>query len=104
MSKMIRSLLVLTAAVCLAGAVSYAQSGGAATYKAKCQMCHGATGVPSAGMAANMHIKANTDPSIKSLTVDQMIAGIKASPKMKSVASLPDADLKAAVVYYRSLK
>ena len=104
MTKMIRSLLVLTCAVSLAGAVSFAQSGGAATYKAKCQMCHGATGTPSAGMAANMHIKANTDPSIKSLSVEQMIAGIKASPKMKSVSSLPEADLKAAVVYYRSLK
>ena len=55
-------------------------------------------------MAANMHIKPATDPDIKKLTVDQMIAGIKASPKMKSVATLPDADLKAAVVYYRSLK
>jgi cytochrome c5 len=104
MKKMNRSLLVLAAIVCLAGAVSFAQSGGEATYKAKCQSCHGATGTPSPAMANAMHIKPNTDPSIKSLTVDQMIAGIKASPKMKSVSALPDADLKAAVVFYRGLK
>jgi cytochrome c5 len=53
---------------------------------------------------AKMGIKAASDPDIKKLTVDQMVAGIKASPKMKSVSSLPDADLKAAVIYYRGLK
>ena len=105
MTKMIRSLLVLAAVVCLAGAVSFAQSGGEATYKAKCAMCHGAAGTPSAGMAKSMGgIKAASDPSIKALTVAQMIAGIKASPKMKSVASLPDAQIKEAVIYYKGLK
>jgi cytochrome c5 len=88
--------------VSLASAVGFAQSG-EATYKAKCAACHGATGTPSAGMA-KMGIKAASDPDIKKLTVDQMVAGIKASPKMKSVSSLPDADLKAAVIYYRGLK
>jgi len=102
MTKMIRSHVVLALVISLAGAVSFAQDG-AATYK-KCASCHGANGTPSPAMASMMKIKPNTDPSIKSLTVDQMIAGIKASPKMKSVASLPDADLKAAVVYYRGLK
>ena len=102
MTKTIRSLLVLTAAICLAGSMSFAQSSGEATYKAKCQSCHGSNGTPSPGIAKMMGVKPNTDPSIKSLTVEQMIAGIKASPKMRSVAGLPD--LKAAVIYYRSLK
>ena len=44
MTKTIRSLAVLAAAVCMAGSMSFAQSEGAATYKAKCQMCHGANG------------------------------------------------------------
>jgi cytochrome c5 len=103
MTKKIRSHVVLAIVVCLAGAVSFAQDG-EATYKSKCQSCHGPAGVPSPAMAKMMNIKPATDPDIKKLTVDQMIAGIKASPKMKSVATLPDADLKAAVVYYRSLK
>ena len=102
MTKTIRSLLVLTAAICLAGSMSFAQSSGEATYKAKCQSCHGSNGTPSPGIAKMMGVKPNTDPSIKSLTVDQMIAGIKASSKMKSVAGLPD--LKEAVIYYRGLK
>jgi cytochrome c5 len=102
MTKKIRSHVVLAVVVCLAGAVSFAQDGGA-TYKAKCAMCHGPTGTPSAGMA-KMGVKPATDPDIKKLSIDQMIAAIKASPKMKSVSTLPDADLKAAVIYFRSLK
>ena len=88
----------------MASAACLAQSGGEATYKAKCQSCHGTAGVPSPGMAKMMGIKPVSDPEIQKLTVDQMIAGIKASPKMKSVATLPDADLKAAVLIYRGLK
>jgi cytochrome c6 len=74
MTKMIRSLLVLAAVVSLAGAVSFAQAAGEATYKAKCQMCHGATGTPSAGMAKAMGIKAASDPDIQKLTVAQISA------------------------------
>jgi mono/diheme cytochrome c family protein len=103
MTKTIRSLILLAAVFSLAGAVSFAQSGGEATYKAKCQMCHGATGVPSAGMA-KMGAKAPTDPDIKKLTLDQLVAAAKASKIMaKPIASLTDAQIKEAVVYYRSL-
>jgi mono/diheme cytochrome c family protein len=105
MTKMIRSLLVLAFVVSLAGAVSFAQSGGAATYKAKCQMCHGATGAPSAGMAKAMGIKASTDPSIKALSVADMTAAVKnGKGKMKPIAGLSDAQIKDVVAYYRGLK
>jgi cytochrome c5 len=99
MTKMIRSLLVLAVVMSMAGAVSFAQSG-EATYKQKCAMCHGATGTPSAGMA-KMGVKAASDPAIKKLTVAEMIASVKTNPKMKSVASLPDAQIKEAIIYYR---
>lgn len=105
MTKMIRSLLVLTCAVSLAGTVSFAQSGGAATYKAKCQMCHGATGTPSAGMAKAMGIKASTDPAIKALSAADMAAAVKnGKGKMKPIAGLTDAQVKDVVAYYRGLK
>jgi cytochrome c5 len=104
MTKIFRSQLVLAVVVSLASAVGFAQSSGEATYKAKCANCHGAAGIPSPQMANMMKIKAVSDPEIKKLTVDQMLAGIKSSPKMKSVSTLPDADLKAAVIYYRGLK
>ena len=68
MTKATRSVLVLAAVVSLAGASCLAEAAGEATYKAKCQACHGATGTPSAGMAKAMGIKASTDPDIKKLT------------------------------------
>jgi mono/diheme cytochrome c family protein len=105
MTKKIQSLLVLAAAVCLASTVCLAQSGGEATYKAKCAMCHGATGTPSAGMAKAMGIKAASDPSVQSLTVAQMIADVKnGTGKMKPIAGLTDPQIKDVVIYYKGLK
>ncbi len=105
MTKMIRSQMVLAAAVCLASAVCFAQSGGEATYKAKCAMCHGATGTPNPGMAKMMGIKAASDPAIKKLTADEMVAAVKnGKGKMKPIAGLSDAQIKEAVTYYRGLK
>ncbi|MGA3009240.1 MAG: cytochrome c [Terracidiphilus sp.] len=105
MTKMNRSLLVLAAVTCLAGAVSFAQSGGEATYKAKCAMCHGATGVPSPGMAKAMGVKPVSDPDIKKLTAAQMFTAVKGGKgKMKPVAGLTDAQIKDVVAFYRGLK
>lgn len=105
MTKMTRSLLVLAVATCLASAVGFAQSGGEATYKAKCAMCHGATGTPSAGMAKAMGVKPVSDPSIKALTPAQEAAAVKnGKGKMKPVAGLTDAQIKDVVAYYRGLK
>jgi len=73
MSKTLRSQVVLALVVAVASAVCFADSG-EATYKAKCQSCHGSAGVPNPGMAKMMGIKAVTDPDIKKLTVDQMSA------------------------------
>jgi cytochrome c553 len=104
MTKTIRSLVVLAAVVALAGAVGFAQSGGEATYKAKCAMCHGAAGTPSAGMA-KMGAKASTDPAIQKLSLDQLIAAAKASKMMaKTISGLTDAQIKDAVAFYKGLK
>jgi mono/diheme cytochrome c family protein len=105
MTKMIRSLLVLAVVACLAGAVGFAQSTGEATYKAKCAMCHGATGVPSAGMAKAMGVKPASDPAIKKLTAAEMFTSVKnGKGKMKPIAGLSEAQIKDAVSYYRGLK
>lgn len=105
MSKSIRSQVVLAVVVCMASAVSFAQSGGEATYKAKCAMCHGPTGTPSAGMASAMGIKAASDPAIKALTDAQMAAAVKdGKGKMKPIAGLTDAQIKDVVAFYRGLK
>jgi cytochrome c6 len=102
MTKMTRSLLVLAAVVSLAGTVSFAQSTGEATYKAKCQMCHGATGTPSAGMAKAMGIKAASDPDIQKLTVAQVSAAVKdGKGKMKPIAGLTDEQIKEVSAFYK---
>lgn len=105
MKKMLRSQLVLAATVALAGVMCFAQDG-AAIYKAKCAMCHGPTGTPSAGMAKAMGIKPTSDPSMKALTVAQIEAAVKnGKGKMKPVASLTDAQQVSAVAaYFKTLK
>jgi mono/diheme cytochrome c family protein len=104
MTKTIRSLMILAVAAVLASAVCLAQSGGEATYKAKCQSCHGSAGVPNPGMAKMMGIKAVTDPDIKKLTVDQMSAVVNTGKgKMKAITGLTPAEVKAVVEYYKSL-
>lgn len=105
MTKSIRFHLVLAAVIALASSVGFAQSAGEATYKAKCAACHGANGTPSAGMAKSMGVKPNTDPEVKKLTVDQMVAAVKnGKGKMKPMTSLSDAQIKDSVTYFRSLK
>jgi cytochrome c5 len=105
MKKTLRSQLVLAVVVTVASAACFAQASGEATYKAKCQMCHGATGTPSAGMTKAMGIKASTDPDIKKLTADQMAASVKnGKGKMKPIAGLTDAQIKDVVAFYRGLK
>ena len=104
MTRVIRSLFVLSLAVTLVSCVCFAQSPGQATYKAKCQMCHGATGTPSPGMAKMMSIKPVSDPAIKALTEDQMFTAVKnGKGKMKPVTGLTDEQIKDAVTFYRGL-
>jgi uncharacterized protein YceH (UPF0502 family) len=56
-------------------------------------------------MAKNMGVKPNTDPEIKKLTVDQMVAAVKnGKGKMKPITTLSDAQIKDSVVFFRSLK
>ena len=105
MTKMFRSQVVLAVVVAVAGAVCFAQSGGEATYKAKCQMCHGPAGVPNPAMAKAMGIKAASDADMKKLSIDQIVAAIKSGKgKMKPVAGLTDAQVKDCATYFHSLK
>jgi mono/diheme cytochrome c family protein len=103
MTKTVRSHVVL-ALVLAAGSVCFAEAAGEATYKTKCQTCHGVAGVPPAALAKMMNIKAVTDPEIKKLTTDSMIATVKnGKGKMKPVAGLTDPQIKDAVLYYKSM-
>ena len=105
MRKTIRFYSALAAVVLMAGAVSFAQSSGEATYKAKCQSCHGAEGTPNPGIAKMMGVKPASDPSVKSISEAQMITDT-ANGKGKMPAfkgKLTDAQIKDSVAYFRSL-
>lgn len=105
MKSMIRSLLVLAAGACLAGAVSFAQPSGEAVFHAHCQMCHGAKGIPNPGMAKMMGIPSATNPAIKKLTAAEMFDAAKnGKGKMPAFKNqLSDAQIRAAVSYFRTL-
>ena len=103
MSKIIRMQAALAAVILLSSAVGFAQSGEAA-YKAKCQSCHGAQGMPNPGIAKAMGVKPASDPSVKSLSEAEMIA-ITTNGKAKMPAykgKLSDAEIKASVDYFRT--
>jgi mono/diheme cytochrome c family protein len=105
MSKIIRMSSALAAVILLSGAMGFAQTSGEATYKAKCQSCHGAQGVPNPGIAKAMGVKPASDPSVKSLSEAQMITdttnGKGKMPAFKG--KLSDAEIKASVDYFRTL-
>jgi len=104
MRKSIRSHVALAAILSMAGAVSFAQSGDA-TYKSKCAMCHGATGMADTGAGKSMKVRPVNDPDVKKMTEAEMIALTK-NGKAKMPAfkdKLSDDQIKAVVDYYVSL-
>jgi cytochrome c6 len=104
MSRTIRNAGVFAAIILLAGVFGFAQSSGEATYRAKCQSCHGTSGAPFPGIAKMMGVKPINDPAMKKLSEAQMIAstekGIGKMPAFKG--KLTDAEIKASVDYFRT--
>lgn len=106
MRKMTRSLVILVAGVCIASYASFAQSAGQATYKAKCQSCHGSSGTPNPGIAKAMGVKPVSDPEVQKTSEAEMIK-VTADGKGKMPGykgKLTDAEIKDVVSYFRSLK
>ncbi len=103
MSKLNRFGIMLAGATLFAGAMSFAQSG-EAIYKAKCQSCHGAAGIPNAGIAKAMGVKPVTDPAVmKSSEAEMIKATENGKGKMRPFkGQLSDAEIKASVGYFRS--
>jgi len=100
-----RTYALLVLAMSAACAVALAQSPGEATYKAKCQSCHGASGTPNPSLAKLLGVKPLSDPDVQKLTPEQMASAVKnGKGKMKPVAGLTDAQIKDVVAYYRGLK
>jgi mono/diheme cytochrome c family protein len=103
--RRIRSLVAVALVASLAGVVSFAQSGGEATYKAKCASCHGATGMADSGAGKSLKIKPVNDPDVKAMSEADMIK-VTTDGKGKMPAykgKLTDDQIKDAVAHYRSL-
>jgi mono/diheme cytochrome c family protein len=89
-----------------ASAASFGQSGGEATYKAKCQMCHGATGAADTPAGKAMKVKPFKDPEVAKLS-DAAMIGITKNGQGKMPAykdKLTDAQIKDVVSYIRVLE
>jgi cytochrome c6 len=103
MSNLTRNGVAAVLVMLLAGTVSFAQSG-EATYKAKCQMCHGEKGLADSGAGKAMKVKPATDPDVKKLSEAQMIDAVhNGMGKMQAYKDkLTDAQIKDAVEYFRT--
>ena len=106
MMKTMRATLMLAAAIALTGSACYAQSAGAATYKAKCQMCHGANGAADTPTAKMMKVMPISSPEMKKLTEAEMVKATEdGKGKMPSFkGKLSNEQITEAVKYFRSLK
>jgi cytochrome c6 len=103
MSNLTRNSVAALLVMILAGTVSFAQSG-EATYKAKCQMCHGEKGLADSGAGKSMKVKPATDPDVKKMTEAEMIDAVhNGMGKMQPYKDkLSDAQIKDAVQYFRT--
>lgn len=106
MRKLIQKTAVLGLALLATGTMSFAQSGGEATYKAKCQMCHGATGAGDTPAGKSMKVKSFKDPEVAKMS-DAALLGITKNGSGKMPAykdKLSDAQIKEVITYIHSLE
>lgn len=95
-------LLVFAIALCTP---SFAE-GGADTYKAKCAMCHGATGAGDTAMGKNLKLRDLGSPEVQKLS-DEELTTIVAKGKGKMPAydgKLTKDQITDVVKYIRTLK
>jgi mono/diheme cytochrome c family protein len=106
MSKMLSRTAVLGLALLAAGTLSIAQSGGEATYKAKCQMCHGATGAADTPAGRLVNAKAFSDPILAKRSDASILTVLNSGDgKMPSFKDkLTESQLQELVVYIRQLQ
>jgi len=104
MNNRFRSLWVLGVFGLIICAACFAQSTGEATYKQKCQNCHGTDAMANSGIGKVMRVKPVSDPEVKKLTEAQMIELVRnGEGKMQPYKNdLTAAQIKASVDYFRT--
>lgn len=97
---------VALAAVALLNAPAKADAAtAAATYKAKCAMCHGPDGKGETSAGKAMKVRSFADPEVAKMSDDELAGAIeKGKGKMPAYGkSLKPDEIKAMVAYVRSL-
>jgi cytochrome c6 len=97
---------ILTLSLSLASVAVHAQGSGADTYKAKCQMCHGADGLGATPAGKAMKAIPFNSPEILAQSDADLIAATKnGKGKMPAYAGkLSDGDIKAVIAYVHTLQ
>jgi len=105
-AKTVCSQALLAVVLSLTGTVAFAQSGAEATYKAKCQMCHGADGMAATPAGKAMKTLPFNDPQILKATDADLIASTKnGKGKMPAYnGKLSDAEIKALIAFVHTLQ
>jgi mono/diheme cytochrome c family protein len=96
--------LVLVASLALASSAFAVD--GAAIFKAKCAMCHGAVGSASTGMGKSMGLKPLSSPEVQKMS-DADLTTLVTNGKGKMPAykgKLSDDEISAVVKYVKTLK
>src|SRR3954447_14627344 len=99
MTKRIQRISVLGLMILSAGTMSFAQGAGEATYKAKCAMCHGATGQGESPTGKAMKVA----PFVKTPEADIIAITTNGKGKMPGFkGKLTDAQIKEVNDYVYS--
>ncbi len=87
-------------------AAAFAQQDGAATFKAKCVMCHGADGSGDTAMGKKVNAADLRDAKIQSKKDDELAATVnKGKNKMPAFEEkLEPEQIKAVIAFIRTLK
>ena len=100
MKKSIVFAMLIAAAVPMA-----AFADGAATYKAKCAMCHGPDGAGQTAMGKNLKLRNLASADVQKQTDAELTKIVSdGKGKMPAQKTLSADDVKAVVAFVRSLK
>jgi mono/diheme cytochrome c family protein len=98
--------VILTVAILIILPATLAAADGAAVYKAKCAMCHGADGSGMTPMGKSMKLRDLRSPEVQKQSDAELIK-VTADGKGKMPAykgKLTDAEIAAVVAHMRTLK
>lgn len=106
MKQFARAAAAVLAAAFIAAPAAFSQSAGAATYKARCQMCHGPDGTAATPVGKMMKVPSFRSAAAKAASEASYIAITKdGKGKMPAYnGKLSDAQIKDVVGYIRSLQ